>query len=118
MRLTEAQLLAAILELAGRHDWHRMHLPDTPRHHPRTDNAGFPDLLLVRRDRLVAAEIKVSATPRPEQRAWLSRLERAGVECYWWRQGDYDRGVVDALLRREAPGALASRWGALQDGDC
>lgn len=66
------------------------------------DGAGWPDLTLVR-ERIVCAELKSGdGRVRPDQRAWLERLAAAGVECYVWRDDDYDRVV--ATLRRRAPG--------------
>lgn len=65
------------------------------------DGVGWPDLILVR-ERIVCAELK-SGTGRttPPQRAWLERLAHAGVECYVWRDTDYD--AIVATLRRRSP---------------
>lgn len=66
------------------------------------DGAGWPDLTLVRDQRIVCAELK-SGTGRltTDQQLWLTRLEAAGVECYVWRDTDYDEIV--ATLRRRDP---------------
>lgn len=51
----------------------------------QADGAGFPDLVLLRRDRLVIAELKVTSTLSPEQVRWTGAFEAAGVETYVWK---------------------------------
>lgn len=69
------------------------------------DGKGWPDVTLVR-ERIVCAELKSgTAKPSPEQRAWLERLAAAGVECYTWRDTDYD-AIVTTLRRRTLPRAV------------
>ncbi len=49
------------------------------------DGAGFVDLLMVRRKRIVAAELKVGKNKASaDQTKWLSALAEANVECYVW----------------------------------
>lgn len=49
------------------------------------DGKGFPDLVLVR-DRVIYAELKTDrGVLRPEQRAWVEALEKAGCEVHIWR---------------------------------
>lgn len=102
-RVTGAQWEQTVLDLAARFGWMRAHFRPartatggwtTP---VAGDGAGFPDLVLVRRDRLVFAELK-AGTGRlsAAQRAWLDRLERAGAEVYVWRPEEWD-AIVDAL---------------------
>jgi hypothetical protein len=71
---------------------------------------GFPDLVLVRRDRLIFAELK-SAKGRvtPEQALWLADLEACHIgaqqyvsqghalEVYVWRPDDIER--IAEILR-------------------
>jgi len=58
---------------------------------------GFPDLLLVREGRLVAAELKVGSPLAPEQREWLDELGKvAGVESFVWKPADFDQ-IVEIL---------------------
>ncbi len=56
----------------------------------RRNKAGLPDLLLVRRPRLVWAELKSErGTLRPAQVEFFNRLRGvAGVEFYVWRPSD------------------------------
>lgn len=72
------------------------------------DGRGWPDLTLVR-ERIVCAELKSgTGQPSPEQCAWLERLAAAGVECYVWRDTDYD-AIVATLRRREVGGMWERR---------
>lgn len=55
------------------------------------DGAGFPDLVLLRQDRLIMAELKsAKGKVSPAQQTWLNGLKRANVECYVWRPADID----------------------------
>lgn len=66
------------------------------------DGAGWPDLMLVR-DRLVAAELKVGRNRlTPEQADWIEWLTAAGVECHVWRPEDLDHIVFTLQQRRAA----------------
>jgi hypothetical protein len=61
---------------------------------------GFVDILAVRGDRWIAAELKVAKAgtlkgdPRPAQLAWLAALERVGAETYVWRPADWSAILV------------------------
>lgn len=53
----------------------------------QAEGKGFPDLVLVKGERLLFAELK-SATGKltPEQQAWLDALRQVpGIEAYVWR---------------------------------
>lgn len=54
--------------------------------------AGFPDLVLVRRGRLIFAELKRDGKdPTPAQQGWAEQLRACqGVEVYLWRPADWD----------------------------
>ena len=62
------------------------------------DGAGFPDLVLVRGDRIIFAELK-SETGQisPAQEKWLDALMATGVEVYVWFPRDFDR--IEEILR-------------------
>lgn len=61
--------------------------------------AGFPDLVLVRKGRLVFAELKVKAVVKAAQREWLKALgEVPGVEVYLWRYPQ-DWPQIEQVLR-------------------
>jgi hypothetical protein len=62
----------------------------------QADGAGFPDIVMVRGERIIFAELK-SDTGKisADQEAWLEALGQA-VEAYVWRPRDWD-AVVAAL---------------------
>ena len=72
----------------------------------QADGAGWPDLVLVRRSRIVYAELK-SETGRlsPEQDEWLEALAAAGGECWVWRPSDWQE-IQDVLTRETPPNNL------------
>lgn len=69
----------------------------------RRSSAGFPDLVLVRRDRLIFAELKREVgTVRLDQSVWLEGLGKvvdanSTVEAHVWRPSDWP--AVEAALR-------------------
>lgn len=101
--LTEAEWQRQVVKLATTLGWTSYHTMaarggkgwTTP-----VTSRGFPDLLLVRPPRLVAAELK-SATGKttPEQGEWLERLAGCGVETFVWRPADLE-DVARVLSRR------------------
>ena len=75
---------------ACRHCKHPLNLPRNP--------AGLPDLLLIRRPRIVWAELKAQRTPvTDDQRAWLDELRACGQAAYLWRPSDWEE--VERVLR-------------------
>ena len=80
--MTEAQFSVKVLREAAAQDW-------TCYHTWRSDHsaAGYPDLTLVRRDRICFAELKSEhGRVKPIQLAWLGALRATGkVEVYLWR---------------------------------
>lgn len=86
--LTEKQFTAQVKDLATLFGWLRYHTWVSI-HSP----AGFPDEVLVRRDRLVFAELKAEKGKVSErQQVWLDALgEVPGVEVHVWRPSDWDR---------------------------
>jgi hypothetical protein len=63
------------------------------------DGVGWPDLVMLRGDRIVVAELKADGAPgpRPEQRAWLDAWRAVGAEVYVWRPADF--GALHEVLR-------------------
>lgn len=62
--------------------------------------SGLPDLLLVREDRILWAELKAQdGVTSPEQREWIARLRAAGETVYVWRPADWP--VIEKVLARE-----------------
>lgn len=96
-KLTEAGFQRQVLQLAKLRGWRSAHFRPSMNRRGEWqtavagDGAGFPDLLLVRGNRLIVAELKVGKNKTtPEQRVWLAAFEDAGVPAYVWRPEDFD----------------------------
>lgn len=75
---------------------------------PISGDAGFPDLVLCGRGRLLLRELKVGrGRLSAEQRHWLELLQRAGVDADVWTDADWLGGRILSELR--APGAPSWR---------
>lgn len=99
--MTEKELQAAVIELAQLTGWRHYHTYDS-----RRSPEGFPDLVLVRRGRLVFAELKSElGRLTVHQKIWLEEL--ADVERYSlgnvrvrvWRPRDWLSGAIEEALR-------------------
>lgn len=107
--MTEAELQAQIMELATITGWRFLHVRksigrrDGRRGWQTTTNLkGWPDLLLWKPGRIVAAELKSdTGQTTPEQRDVLGSLAAAGVECFVWRPCDWAE-IGSTLGRRAA----------------
>ncbi len=65
----------------------------------QADGAGFPDLLMIRGERVIVAELKSYAGQvEPRQQEWLDAFEgNTGIESYVWQPQDAD--LVERTLR-------------------
>lgn len=64
----------------------------------QADGAGFPDLILVRGERMVVAELKASwGRFEPGQEEWLAALRATAVEVYVWQPTDMD--AIEEVLK-------------------
>ena len=55
------------------------------------EGRGFPDLLAVKGERLLVAELKTNTGRlRPGQQDWLHGFHRAGAEAYLWKPAQWD----------------------------
>jgi hypothetical protein len=104
--MTEAELTAAVLELLDLFGWRAIHArPARTAHGWRTPlqgptAIGFPDILAVRGDRILAAELKVGRnTVTPEQAVWLAVLAQAGAEAHEWRETEWTDGTIERVIR-------------------
>jgi hypothetical protein len=98
--MTEKTLQGLVERCARLFSWRAYHTYDSRRSAP-----GFPDLILIRGERLVAVELKSERGRVTEaQLAWLMDLKRAGVEAFVWRPSDWLSGEVERVLRPAAPG--------------
>lgn len=96
---TEKQFQKTVVQYARLMGWRVVHVPKTTLHRKGKkvhltavsyDGAGFPDLLLVRGNRIVFAELKVPPnTTTPEQDAWIASLRAAGQVVYVWYPTDW-----------------------------
>ena len=96
----EAPLLAGARNLGELHGWLHYHAPQCE-HARNQSEPGFPDLILVRKPRLVALEIKrdPSDKPSPQQMWWLRELaEVRYAESFILRPGPtFD--ALEGILR-------------------
>lgn len=92
--VTEKQLQVSVVQLAKMTGWKVYHTFDS-----RRSQAGFPDLVLVKGDRLIFAELKRErGRPTPEQSEWLNELSMVEeVEAYIWRPQDWNE--IEQVLR-------------------
>ena len=71
--------------------------------------SGWPDLILVRGSRIVAAELKAGRNkPSPEQVDVLAKLAAAGIETYVWWPRDWP-SILVTLGAREPCGVCRGR---------
>ena len=101
--MSEAQLSAAIVELAELLGWRVFTVRRSDRAivASRT-GAGFPDLVMVRAGRVLAIELKRDGRrkPTPAQDAWLAALDGCpGVEVDVWRPAQWRDGAIERTLR-------------------
>jgi hypothetical protein len=91
--VTEKQFMAAIVEMAQMLGWLVYHTHDS-----RRSEAGFPDIVCVRRDRVVFIELKKEkGRLSEEQERWLSALGLAGAAVHCWRPSDWP--TIEETLR-------------------
>lgn len=91
--LTERAFQAQVIRYARVFGWAVYHTHDSRRSQP-----GFPDLVLVRRPRIVWAELKSQrGTVTTEQQAWLDELRACDQEVHVWRPSDWR--IVEGTLR-------------------
>jgi hypothetical protein len=102
--MTEADLLRGVLDLCRVLGWRTLHVrPARTAHGWRTavqgDGAGFPDVLALRGDCIVAAELKADrGNLTDEQRDWLAAFAASGADVHVWRPVDYPDAIA-AVLR-------------------
>lgn len=109
-RQSERDFHAQVVKLAAYLGWSMWHDAATnaprvcwsckaPARGPR-NASGLPDLLLVRGERLIWAELKAQdGVTTPEQREWIARLRAAGETVYVWRPNDWPE--IEKVLARE-----------------
>lgn len=95
--ISEAAFQASVIRLARLRGWRVFHaraaLTAKGRHMTPVagDGAGFPDLLMVRGTRAIAAELKTEkGRLSPRQVEWLAAFRDTPVETFVWRPRDWD----------------------------
>ena len=91
---TEKDFQAQVVELAQDMGWLVYHPYDS-----RNSQKGYPDLTMVRKERVIWAELKSEyGTVTSVQQKWLNALPRGQV--FVWRPSDWDT-IVEALRRAD-----------------
>lgn len=87
LTVSEAAFQALVVDLARWLGWECWHDNDS-----RRNDAGWPDLVLVRDERMIVAELKAErGRLRAEQAYWMRLLLRVkGVEYRLWRPRDWE----------------------------
>ena len=85
--MTEKELQASLVRAAKTFGW-RVYFTWRSLHSPK----GFPDLCMVRGDRLIFAELKTDkGKVTPDQQAWQDDLRAFGkCEVHLWRPSDLE----------------------------
>ena len=92
--ISEASFTAQVIEQARWRGWLCHHCrPAQDRSGrwktPIQGDPGFPDVLCLRQDRVVLAELKaMRGKVTPAQEEWLKQANRAVVESYLWKPSD------------------------------
>jgi VRR-NUC domain. len=93
--MPEQALLNQVRALAHALGWLAYHTHRSERSEP-----GFPDLTLVKGDRLIFAELKTERgkTTGPQE-LWLAALTQAGAEVHLWRPTRLLDGTIETIPR-------------------
>lgn len=105
LKVNEKQFLSQVRQLARLYRWTVYHTRFS-----FGSDSGFPDLVLVRRGRLIFAELKTdTGRITPKQAMWLEALQEVardsgrhpdgflGVSSYVWRPNQLD--MIQKILR-------------------
>ena len=103
---TEKEFQAAVVKHAKMVGWMVYHTWNS-RHSP----AGFPDLILLRHDRMVVAELKRgNEKVGNDQMLWLTAFAEAGADSYVWRGTGNFQDIVDVLHAAKAKVSEQANW--------
>ena len=93
--VSEKAFMQSVIELARVTGWLCYHTHDS-----RRSQAGFPDCVLVRGERLVCLELKTErGRLRPEQKVWLAALAKTEAEVCLVRPSQWE-SLVELLSPR------------------
>lgn len=83
---TEAQFQSAVVNVARARGWGMIYHTQ----HSLHSAAGFPDLVMVRGEELLFAELKsAKGKVKPEQIEWIAALGRTPARAFIWRPCDW-----------------------------
>lgn len=106
--LTEAAWQAQVIGLARINGWTRIYHAPNGGHGGRIvpgqipEGRGFPDLIMVRGNEAIVAELKTDkGRIGPGQAEWLEAFAETGIDAYLWRPRDIDQ-VQERLGRAHA----------------
>ena len=106
-KVTESAFQRQVLALAKMLGWRTAHFRPAmnQRGDWRTpvagDGKGWPDLVLVKGERVLFRELKTDrGVLSPEQREWRDALQAAGADYAVWRPKDWP--IIEATLKGEA----------------
>lgn len=109
--MSESDLQRAVVDLARTLGWRVAHFRPAQVRAGRYatpvayDGAGWPDLVLVRRERIVFAELKTAkGRTSAAQDAWLDALGQTGAEVRLWRPAHWLEGRIAADLQARGRG--------------
>lgn len=95
VRVSEKSFMATVTAFAKLYGWKVFHVYNSQRSEP-----GFPDLVMVRLDRVVFAELKTdTGKVTTSQQEWLDLLKRTPTEVYLWRPRDWPQ--IERVLGAE-----------------
>jgi len=90
--MSEREFQAAVMKIAHQLGWLFYHTHDS-----MGSQAGFPDLVMVRGERLFYAELKTEQGKlSKEQRQWIDAIHNANGICYLWRPSMMDM-IIETL---------------------
>lgn len=101
-QMSERDLQRGVIDMAHLFGWKVAHFRPAKtskgwRTPVEADGAGWPDLILTRGERIIAAELKAGRNKTTQQQDdWLSHLAATGVETYVWTPDDLD-SILEVL---------------------
>ena len=107
--MRESEWLSTVIDAARLYGWKCAHFRSVRQQRQdgsvyystpvQADGEGWPDLVLLRPPRVIAAELKVGRNkPTEAQREWLELMADCVMETYVWRPEDWDE--IERTLRR------------------
>lgn len=103
--MNETELQDNVIEAAHLYQWRVAHFrPALTAKGWRTpvsaDGKGFPDLVLLRRERCLVVELKGDdGRLAPDQDDWLRAFIAAGINAALWTPKEWNSGQIERVLR-------------------